>query len=52
MLKKNTKFRKYMVADILHHPYNVGVLAYFLMPRQLSLTSNEKFQGTDMKIVD
>lgn len=51
MLKKDTKCRKYMIEDTLHHPYSVGVLAYFLMPKQL-FTIGKKLQGTDTKIVD
>lgn len=41
-----------MIEDMLHHPYNVGVLAHFLKPKQLSLPSGKKFQGADIKIVD
>lgn len=41
-----------MVEDMLHHPYNVGVLSYFLKPQQLSFASGKKFQGADIKIVD
>lgn len=41
-----------MIEDMLHHPCNVGVLASFLKPKQVSFTSDKKFQGMDLKIVD